>query len=494
MSQKNSRLALYLALLLALVLLIVGSIIKPASKADWTLEKFNSQNLNWSDCYGNFQCSSFKVPVDYEKMSSKTFTLKVLRHKALDQRQRLGAILVNPGGPGGSATDYAFNADLIVSKAIYKKFDIIGFDPRGVNTSEPIRCLTNMEEDKYLDSDVSADPGQRVAEYIAISKDFAAKCAKAAGAKIGHYSTFEAAKDMEILRNLLGEKKLNYLGKSYGTYLGTLYAALYPNSVGRMVLDGAVAPDISLLDQELTQAIGFEGALNNYLKSNRKIKIRDIQEFLANSQTNPLKSKSGRLATQSLVVTAIAQSLYDPQNGWNDLTNALNLALEKQDPIGIFELADSYNNRDSSGNYHSNQNDISVMISCLDWQEARTVKEITLDQAKFNKVSPIFGPYLALSGLSCKYWKAKPVLPSVDLHKIDTNPILIIGVTQDPATPFKWAKALAKVFKKAELVTLEGEGHTGHNRGNKCVDSAVDNYFLTGKIRISGLICAQSGK
>ncbi|MTA24974.1 MAG: alpha/beta fold hydrolase, partial [Actinobacteria bacterium] len=374
-----------LALFLVVVLVVIGSLIKQTNLRSWTLKEFNSQELRWQDCYGDFQCSTFKVPVDYENIDNKTFTLSVLRHRAVDQENRLGAILVNPGGPGGSATDYAYNADLIVSKAIYERFDIVGFDPRGVNTSEPIRCLTNSEEDKYLETDVSADESKQIAEIVAISKEFAGKCAKVAGKKLGHYSTFEAAKDMEILRNLLNEKRLNYLGKSYGTYLGTLYAALYPKSVGRMVLDGAVAPSVSLLDQELAQAIGFDSALENYLVTNKKIDIEDIKKLLARSLTNPMKSKKGRVATQSLVITAIAQSLYDPESGWKELTKALDLALEKEDPTGILALADSYNNRDSSGNYYSNQTDVSAMISCLDWREDRTISEIAADREKFKR-------------------------------------------------------------------------------------------------------------
>jgi len=475
------------------ILIIAGALFKLQNSGSWTLKEFNTQVLRWENCYGDFECSTFRVPVDYKKIGDKTFTLKVLRHNAVDQKDKLGVILVNPGGPGGSATDYAFSADLIVSEAINEKFDIVGFDPRGVNTSEPIRCLTNAEEDRYLNTDVSSNKKLRVAQVTAIAKDFAAKCAKAAGPKLGHYSTFEGAKDMEILRHLLGEKKLNYLGKSYGTYLGTLYAALYPKSVGKMVLDGAVAPGVSIADQELTQAIGFEKALNNYLMKNKKIKLSDIKKLLAKSLTSPLEDKKGRLATQSLVITAIAQSLYDSKHGWEDLTKALNLAIRSENPKMIFELADRYNDRDTAGNYYNNQNDISTVISCLDWQDSRSILEIVADQKKFEKASPIFGPYLSLSSLSCKYWKAKPVLPNINLSKINTAPILIVGVTQDPATPFKWSQILAKIFTNAELVTLKGEGHTGHNRGNACVDTAVDTYFLTGKIGPKGLICAQSG-
>lgn len=477
------------------VLLVASSLTILHFKVDknWTLEKFNSQSLDWQNCYDGFECATFKVPVDYEKISKATFTLRVLRHSASNKRSRIGAILVNPGGPGGSATDYAYNAESIVSSEISSKFDIIGFDPRGINGSEPIRCLTNSEEDAFLSADASGGNASKVRELIAISEDFAAKCNKSAGAKLGHYSTFEAAKDMEVLRNLLHEKKLNYLGKSYGTYLGTLYAALYPKSVGRMVLDGAVAPNISPKEQGLAQAIGFDKALDNYLKSQKKFKITDITKLLDKAATDPMKSKNGRLATQSLVITAIAQSLYDSKSGWKDLTNSLEIAIENENPKAILELADRYNNRDSSGNYYSNQNDISIMISCLDWQENRTVDQMVSDQAVFKSKSPIFGPYLSFASLSCKYWEAKPKLPTVDLNRISTSPILIIGVTQDPATPYKWAQTLAKSFRNAELLTLKGEGHTGHNRGNKCIDSAVDIYFLTGNIPSKGLFCAQSG-
>ncbi len=475
-----------------IVILVASSLsyLKIKSDKSWTLDKFNSQKLEWKDCYGGFECTSFKVPVDYEKISKNTFTLKVLRHSASDERNRLGAIFVNPGGPGGSATDYAYNVESIVSSEISSKFDIIGFDPRGINTSEPIRCLSNSEEDEFLSADASSGEPKKIRKLIAISKAFAAKCEKAAGAKLGHYSTLDAAKDMEVLRNLLKEKNLNYLGKSYGTYLGTLYAALYPQSVGRMVLDGAVAPNISLREQEIAQAVGFDKALDNYLSSQNKFKMKDITKLLANSSSTPMENEDGRLATESLVITAIAQSLYDSKSGWPGLTKALELAIEKRDPIGILELADRYYGRDPSGNYYSNQNNISIMITCLDWQENRTVNQMASEQAIFKSKSSVFGPYLSFAGLPCKYWKAKPKLLKFDLSKINTKPILVIGVTEDPATPYKWAQILSKSFRNAELLTLKGEGHTGHNRGNKCVDSVVDTYFLTGKIPSKSLICA----
>lgn len=473
-----------------LVVVVTAVIVTNTNSKIWSLKDYNSQNLEWQNCYQEFQCSSFKVPIDYENINEKSFTLEVLKYSAPNQEDRLGLIVVNPGGPGGSAINYAFNAKYIVSDALLRKYDIVGFDSRGINNSGEIRCLSDSEEDNFLNADASDGKAASVMNLIAISRDFAAKCAKSAGEKLGHVSTLEAAKDMEILRNLLNEKKLNFLGKSYGTYLGTLYASIFPNSVGRMVLDGAIDPSASLREQQIAQAIGFDRALNNYLASQSKFSLADVKKLLKESKTKPMKDSMGRRATQSLLITAIAQSLYDSNTGWKELTKLLDQAIIKRDPSGVFELADLYNNRDESGNYYSNQNDISIMITCLDWQEPRTVEQMELDRVAFIRAAPIFGQYLNFAGLPCKYWKAKPQIPKIQLTEIVTSPIIIIGVTEDPATPYQWAQELAKVFPNAELLTLKGEGHTGHNQGNKCVDSAVDSYFLTGKIRQTPLICA----
>ena len=161
--------------------------------------------------------------------------------------------------------------------------------------------------------------------------------------------------------------------------------------------------------------------------------------------------------------------------------------------FNMFKQADEYNNRDSKGNYYSNQTDVSIVVTCLDWKEPRSVEEIALDHGEYVKAAPIFGPYLYLASLPCKYWKIGPQLPPMPLKNIDTDPVLVIGVTNDPATPYKWAQDLAKVFVNAKLLTLDGDGHTGHNQGNNCVDSVVDSYFLTGKIDSKPLICAKSG-
>jgi pimeloyl-ACP methyl ester carboxylesterase len=490
MSAKYKPVLITLAIVFALG--IAFQLTNKESKT-WTLEDYKSQELDWRECYNGYECSSFKVPVDYKNIDNQSFTLQVLRHNALDQRNKLGAILVNPGGPGGSATIYAYNADYIVSNEINQRYDIVGFDPRGINESDEIRCLTDAEEDAFLSADASDGEATSIASLKAISKDFADKCAKAAGSKLQHYSTLEAAKDMEVLRILLNEEKLNFLGKSYGTYLGTLYAALYPESVGRMVLDGAVSPNVSMREQQIAQATAFDKALLSFLAAEKRFKISDIKKLLFEAKTNPLRSSNGRLANQSIAITAIAATLYDSGDGWKDLKKMLDQAIVKKDPTAMFQQADDYNNRDSAGNYYSNQTDVSIVINCLDWKEPRTVEEMTLDRGAFIKAAPIFGPYLYFAGLPCKYWKVEPQLPPMPLKDIDTTPVLVIGVTNDPATPYGWAQDLAKVFVNGKLLTLNGDGHTGHNQGNDCVDSVVDYYFLTGKIGSGPLICAKSG-
>jgi pimeloyl-ACP methyl ester carboxylesterase len=485
---KPALLALAIVFVSGVVILLINN-----DSKTWTLEDYKSQELNWRSCYDGFECSSFKVPVDYTKIDNQSFTLKVLRHNALDQKNKLGSIVVNPGGPGGSATLYAYNAEYILSKEINEKYDVVGFDPRGINESGEIRCLTDEEEDEFLAANASDGKSANVAALSATSKDFADKCAKAAGKKLGHYSTLEAAKDMEILRLLLNEKKLNFLGKSYGTYLGTLYAALYPETVGRIVLDGAVSPNVSMREQQLAQAVAFDKALNNFLATQKRFKLSDIKKLLSDADTNPMEGSDGRYAGQSIAITAIATTLYDSGDGWKDLKKMLNQAIVKRDPTEMFKQADDYNNRDSAGNYYSNQTDVSIIINCLDWKGPRTIEEITSDRGAFTKAAPIFGPYLYLAGLPCKYWKTEPQLPPMPLKNIDTSPVLVIGVTNDPATPYEWAEDLVKVFTNGKLLTLNGDGHTGHNQGNECVDSVVDSYFLTGKIGSEPLICAKSG-
>jgi len=489
------RIIIYSAIFLILAALIPT--IASHINSGWTLQKFQSQKLNWQLCQDKtVECATFKVPVDYTTIDNNQstkdfFTLFVLRHKATDQKNRIGSLIVNPGGPGASGADYAFNYDSIVSSAINKRYDIVGFDPRGVNKSDPIRCLNNKDEDRLLASDGRVTNAQEESNYISNAKYFADKCAQAAGNRLGHYSTLETAKDMEILRILLGDTKLHYLGKSYGTYLGTLYAALYPTHVGHMVLDGAMDPNQSVRDQDLSQAVAFDNALKDFLnsKSNTGLTYSQIKNFVDESHAHPLMSKKGRTLTDELLITAIATALYDNETGWPLLNSALKEAITNKNPNELLSLADDYNQRDLNGNYITNMNDISAMTSCLDGRDNRTLAQVRSEGDLFESQAPIFGPFLQYAGANCTLWKAPAQKPPA-ITTIKSSTVIIIGVTKDPATPYSGALALHKILVSSTFLTFKGDGHTGHGRGNSCIDSNVDGYLLNSRINSRITTCS----
>jgi len=465
-----------------------------------SLTQYQSQELNWQECHQNYQCATLLVPINYADLSVGAFSLAVLRYPALDQAHRIGSLVVNPGGPGASGVIYAYNAENIVSPEILERFDIVGFDPRGVGESAPIKCLSDAETDASFAADPKPDDAVELDQLISDAQEYFKKCAANTKYLID-YSTLNSARDLEILRSALGDQKLNYLGKSYGTYLGTLYSELFPGSVGRFVLDGAVDPNSSNRDALLGQAIGFDLALNAFitdclknsscaLTGNQSAAQVQIKELLAKTAITPLSSKSGRKVTEGLVVFGIASALYDSASGWPVLRDAF-----KEATLGRGEsflvLADQYAGRTKNGSYLSNENDALQVIDCLDHKETETLASIKKSAIDFSTKAPIFGAYLAYSGFACRYLPNISSVEQIDIKKIEANPILIVGTTRDPATPYKWAQSLAKIFAGSVLITLNGDGHTGHGRGSTCVDSAVDHYLLTGVTPNSELFCAK---
>ena len=491
--RRRTFFPLYIAIFALLAIFafsfIKGKPVAANTSSFTTLADYQNQKLGWKSCSSGVECATMQVPVDYADITpGQSFPLFVLRHRATVAGSRIGSLVVNPGGPGGSAVDYAFNWDSIVSKALSDRYDIVGFDQRGVNNSQPIRCLNDAQEDAYMTNDGTIGGVAELQVAINIAKDFANKCAVAAGSKLGHYGTLDSARDMELLRGLLGDSKLNFIGKSYGTYLGTLYADLYPTRVGKMVLDGAVDPQESVLNQNLYQAVGFDLALKSFLAANPPITTKQITTFVTSLHKNPLAVGKRKL-TQSLAITGIAAGLYDNKVGWKDLSVALNDALYKSSSVKLLAMADDYNYRDKNGHFTSNQADLQQIISCLDFVDNRTIAEITAGQTTFAKAAPVFGPYLSYAGLSCKFWKAKASVTTDFSALKSVAPVIVIGVTRDPATPYQWAVALHKDFAKSTLLTYDGDGHTGHGRGSTCIDSKVDAYLLTGATPAGPVSC-----
>jgi len=475
-------------------LLLTGCVqeIKPVKLE--TLQDFQSQKIKWRTCYDSYKCADVLVPIDYSNIKLGTFKIAVLKYEASNKEDRIGSMFVNPGGPGASGFDYAYQAEYIVSPQVLALYDIVGFDPRGVGRSAPIRCLTDEEMDANYASDAKPDNPAELEKLIKEAQDYVAKCEKNTK-NLTAYSTENAARDMDVIRAVLGDKKLNFLGKSYGTYLGTIYAQLFPDKVGRIVLDGAIDPDATPVQQSITQAVGFDNALEAFIKDCLQLDACPLPkdatkqyftDLFDSVARKPLTTSTKRVATESLVVLGTASALYDNESGWPMLRVALKQAQSGRGFM-FLSLADAYTGRQLNGTYPSNEGDSGFVIDCLDWNDERSNEQIAQDALTFKAQAPVFGPYLSYSGISCEYFSG--IKQPIEINQIKTTPIVVIGTLRDPATPYTWAVALNKLITNSLLITLDGDGHTGHGRGSTCVDKTVDTYFITGKIPATDQKC-----
>jgi pimeloyl-ACP methyl ester carboxylesterase len=479
------------ALATALALIALSFTAYTQSQPDYpkTLSGYYAQEINWLSCNEDFQCATLAVPIDYSKLSTGTFEIALLKYEARTAK-KLGSLIVNPGGPGGSGVDYAYAAEYIFSSAILDRYDIVGFDPRGVSRSAPIRCLNDKELDANNNSDSKPD-NEREFQQILIDTQKYVEICKDKNEHLASYGTANVARDMDILREAVGDKQLNYMGKSYGTYLGTLYAHFFPNKVGRVVLDGAVDPTISNFQQTLTQAVGFDQALSSFARDcatrkscsipkGKDAAIAEMKELFTRAAKKPLPTKSSnRTLSETMMVLGTASAMYDSATGWPKLRKAIAQA-QKGYGDEFLSLADEYTGRQVDGRYPNNEFDSGAVIDCLDVDEPRTVAQIKRDAAVFTEKAPLFGPYLAYGELTCKYFGQSQEVNIAPLKT--TNPIVVIGTSGDPATPFEWAQGLNKLLTNSVLVSLTGEGHTGQGQGNACVDDQIDDFYLVGKM------------
>ncbi|APH02317.1 proteinase [Janibacter indicus] len=498
MSSRRSRTPRVVAAVSALLLPVAGcSLLEPGTTptglttGDTTppagttgLERFYSQELDWGGCRGSDgECARLEVPMDYEDPDGQTIEIAVLRVEA--KGEAAGSLVVNPGGPGGSGVDYAAAADFIVSDQIRRHFDVVGFDPRGVGRSHPVDCLSDADMDDYLAKDPTPDTPEEKSAGERAQKEFADGCKDKTGELLGHVSTADAARDMDVLRAALGDGKLTYLGKSYGTYLGATYADLFPDRAGRMVLDGVLPPDATSEEVAIGQAKGFDTATRAWaqdcvdddcpLGSSVDEVVEHVQSQLEELDEQPLPASAGIELTEGWATWGIAQAMYD-QGMWSQLTDAL-VAADDGDGGPLSELGRAYAGRDSSGAYQNNMLEALPAVSCLDTPDGPGGPDDLVARAE--EEAPIWGRALA-SESPCAQW---PIDPTNTPHEVDAegaDPILVVGTTRDPATPYEWAQRLHEQLADSALITHEGDGHTAYMRQNSCVDEAVDEFWLTG--------------
>ncbi len=466
---------------------------------DPSLLPYYSQALEWADCGGTgFDCTRVTAPRDWADPSAGDLELAVVRHRATSG-QPLGSLLTNPGGPGASGVSIVRDSlSFAVGGDLSANYDVIGFDPRGVGDSTAVTCYDASELDAYL---YGIAPGARgSAEWTAAleqrNADFAQACEANSDGILPYITTENAARDMDLLRAVLGDEKLSYLGYSYGTFLGATYAKLFPDRVGRMVLDGAVDPSVPGGEVGISQAIGFEKSLRTFMADCLTISgcpfggsvddaLADLSSLLARVDARPITASDGRRLGADSLLTAIIAALYS-QDSWPFLRSALG-GVSEGDADVAFQLADLYNSR-VGGQYLDNSTEAFRAYNCMDYPDDMTDADEAALQARLDVEAPTSAPYW-LSPDVCASWPYPPSGTRGPITAEGTPPIVVVGTTGDPATPYAWAESLAAQLAQGVLVTRVGEGHLGYNRGNACVDSAVNDFLVGGTVPEDGLRC-----
>jgi pimeloyl-ACP methyl ester carboxylesterase len=467
----------------------------PVETAPPGLTKFYDQKVRWQVCHDGFECAKIRVPVDYTAPTGASITLSAVRLPS-HGGTRLGSLLVNPGGPGVSGIGYALDASSRFSATLRKHYDIVGFDPRGVGESAPIRCLTDAQTDTFTALDGSPDNSAEEADLVSQAKLLGNRCEARNHALLPHVGTRDTARDLDVLRAVLGDDKLNFLGKSYGTYLGAIYAEMFPDRVGRLVLDGVVDPASDSAAQERSQALGFERALASFvddclrrsscpLSGDRASALAQVSSILAKADSTPLRGS--RPVTQSLALLGVAYSMYVPSL-WEVLREGLAQA-ERGDGSTLLLIADVYLDRTAKGHYSTNSNDAIFAVSCLDRPETSDLAALRARAKDLAAIAPRFGAYIAWGSLPCGFWPVPAEGKAAPIRAAGAAPILVVGTTRDPATPYASAKKLAAELESGRLLTYVGDGHTAYEEGSRCIDDAVDAYLVDGTLPAVGTRC-----
>jgi pimeloyl-ACP methyl ester carboxylesterase len=473
-------------------------------------------SIRWTDCttqikplIGNqpgadrnlsFQCGRTQVPIDYDKPTGSTLPLFLVKVVLAGQSNRIGSLVVNPGGPGASGADAAIGLALTMPTDVLQRFDLVGFDPRGVGLSTPVECISGPLKDTLAASEPRPTTSAQIDAAFALTRKVADACAKKYGNALGTFNTTDTARDMDRIREALGDQKINYLGYSYGTTLGSTYAELFPKRIRSFVLDGVVDPDATPQSDAEASAAGLEKSFDAFAANCTQLPSGCpvggdprgfVQALLTQAEQSPIPSaKQGetRKATAGIVLTAVLAALYDTSS-WPQLAQAL-AAAQKGDSQGLFSLADSYNGRLQNGSY-SNLIDANLAINCADTDQNVSVAQIRKLDAAWNTKYPFFGAGAAVGLYTCSAWKADRT-PLPKRKAVSSAPILVVGNSGDPVTPLPGAVDMAKDLKSAVLLTWQGQGHTSYPK-TPCVAKAVDSYLIDLTVPMDGLTCPAQG-
>lgn len=472
-----------------------------ASGAPAEFSAYYEQVAEFEECGTRLYCADIEVPMDWSDPNSEAISIATVFRQADSDPK--GFILFNPGGPGSSGYDWVKDSsEYLGTKALRADWNILGFDPRGVGRSSAVWCLSDSEYDEFLYGVSGSDIGteEDITAAREATAEFASKCLENTGPLLEFVDTVSAAKDMDVLRAVIGQSKLNFLGYSYGSFLGTTYATLFPERVGRFVLDGAIDPTVSDFEQTLFQIEAFESALTAFLENcdtyedcpfsgDIPADLETIRALLLSIEETPIPTTSGRDLTIWGAVTGLIMTLYSDRY-WSALATAFSEALSGTGDEFLY-LADFYNDRNADGTYGTNLVAANYAISCLDHSASLSMFTIEQQNVTLLEAAPVLGRYWQFGGLRCASWPFPEADKPGSYAATGAPTILVIGTTGDPATPYSQAQSLANdILDDGFLMTYNGEGHTIYGQDVKCIDRVVDKFFLTGELPATDPNCS----
>jgi pimeloyl-ACP methyl ester carboxylesterase len=470
-----------------------------SAEASSALEPYFAQTIEWTSCENGAQCATVKAPLDWENPAAGTdIDLALARHRAVGGDPR-GSLFINPGGPGGSGVALVKNAPQFVEEVVRRSFDLVGWDPRGVGSSSAVDCYESPDLDEFLFGFPSGEPGSPEwdAEIDQAGADFSRACAENTGELLGYVDTVSTVRDLDLLRHLVGDERLNYFGLSYGTKIGAVYADLFPENVGRMALDAVVDPSLSAFEVVRGQVEGFDRALRGYLAAcaatancpfsgDADADIAAIAELYDELDRNPLRHTDGRLLSSYVLDTAVKNALYDEAT-WQFIT-VMFLQVRAGETGLVFASADAYYGRQNDGTYPGNFVEAFFAIHCLDYA-AETDPAVLREQAAIlAKITPLVRSDDQPDPV-CANWQRPPRDRVQPVTGDGAAPILLIGTLGDPATPYANAVAVGEQLESGVLISYDGQDHIAYDEGDRCVNDAVNDYLVTGDAPATDLKC-----
>lgn len=470
---------------------------QPEQPADG-LAPYYEQELDWTECGDRHECARLSVPLDYDDPGGQSIEIALKVAPATGSAQ--GPLVLNPGGPGGSGVELVESVDATFSDDVVAAFDIVGFDPRGVGDSDAVRCLDDDELDEYYATGFNPDSDAGWQDFLDSEAAYGEACAERTGTLLGFVDTDSSARDLDILRAALGQEELTYLGYSYGTYLGAVYAELFPGHVGRFVLDSAMDPSLSYAEVVRGQVGGFDQAYRSYLSDcmagpecpfsgSQDEAVQDTIDLLSMLGSDPVPAGDpDRPVTDADLFNAIMISMYNVQY-WPVLTEAITMLMRDEDASVIRNMSDLALEREEDGSYRPDEGAFRA-INCLDYPIDEVDREDSVEAAEqLVDLSPVFGRYMGYGEVGCATWPHESENTRAPIAASGTPPILVIGITRDPATPHEWAEALAEQLEAGIMLSYDGDGHTAYGTGNSCVHDAVDDFLLEGQVPPDGTEC-----